>query len=78
MLQEKDCPQVTHTIQISTRHKYASICFSERYILEAFSKTKHLLTDTYVKFEPDYNTRIRISIENLPIELPDKEVKTLL
>lgn len=36
----------------------------------------NLITD--VKFEPDYHTRIEISIENISIELPNKEVKTLL
>ena len=66
------------TLTQSTCHKYASVGFTEQQILEKLCKTEHLVIDTYVKFEPHYLTRIRISIENVPNELPDKNVKTLL
>ena len=78
MLQEEDYLQETYTIQISTGHKYASICFTQKDIPEKLCETEHQLIDTYVKFKPDYHTRIRMSIEQVPIKLPGKEVKTLL
>ena len=68
----------THTIQISTCHRYASECFDTRDILLKFTSTEHSLLDHPIIFAPDYNDKTRISIENLPIELPDKEVKTFL
>ena len=69
----------TDTIQISTCRRYASMCFTTREILEDFCKWEYELPpDQYVSFEPDYHSRIRISIENIPIELPDKEVRTFL
>ena len=50
-----------------------------RKTLLKFCNTEHqLLPNTYVHFEPDYHDKIRISIENIPIELPDREVKTFL
>ena len=60
MLQEENYLQEIHTIQISTWHKYASICFTERHILEKFCETEHLLTDTYVQFQPDYHKNQKI------------------
>ena len=67
-----------YTIQISTCHRYASICFKTRELLLEFCQNEHLLHDVPVLFLPDYHERIRISIENLPIELPDTEVKNFL
>lgn len=65
--------------QISTSPRFASACFTEQEILEKFCKTEYLLTfNTHLKVELNYKTRIRIYIENIPIELPDIEVKTLL
>ena len=67
MLAEEDYLAETHTIQISTCHRFTSICFTERQILKEFCESEHLLPpDIYVKFEPDYYTKIRISIENIP------------
>ena len=54
MLQEENYFQRTHTIQIPKWHKYASIGFTQRDILEQLCETEHLLADTYIKFEPDY------------------------
>ena len=69
----------THTIQISSCHRFASICFTNREILLKFYNTEHqLLTNTYVHFEADYHDKIQISMENVPIELPNREVKTFL
>ena len=68
----------THTIQISTCHRNASICFDTREVLLKFTNTEHLLLNEQITFQPDHDDKIRVSIENLPIELPDKEVKTFL
>ena len=68
----------THTIQISTCHRYASICFDTRDILLKFTSTKHSILNSPIIFVPYHDDKIRISIENLPTELPDKEVKTFL
>ena len=69
----------THTIPISACHRYTSICFETRETLLKFTNTEHLiLPNNLITFQPDHNNKIRISIENLPIELPDKEVKTFL
>ena len=43
-------------------------------ILLKFINIEHLLHD----IEPDHHDKMHISIENLPTELPDKEVKTFL
>ena len=43
-----------------------------------FADTDHLLKDVPITFEPDYYEKIRISIENLPTELPDSVVKEFL
>ena len=43
-----------------------------------FVDTDHLLADTTITLEQDYYDKFRISIENIPIELPDKEVKEFL
>ena len=40
--------------------------------------TDHLLADKTITLEPDYYDKFRISVENIPIELPDKEVKEFL
>ena len=67
MLAEEDYLAETHTIQISTCHRFASICFTERQMLKEFCEAEHLQPpDIYVKFEPDYHTKIRISIGNIP------------
>ena len=67
--QEEDHLQETHTIQISTSHKYASICFTVQSILQKFCKTEHLLNANYVRSEPDYHKRIMKSIETIPVEI---------
>ena len=68
----------THVIQISTCHRFASVCFDTRETVLAFTTAEHSLINTPTKFYPDYYQKKRISIENLPIELPDKEVKNFL
>ena len=79
MLAEEQFIEEIHTIQISTCHKYTSICFNTRDMLITFCENQHeILPDTFIKFEPDYQEKIRISIENIPIELPNKDVKTFL
>ena len=76
MLDEEDILHEIDTIQISTFYRYASICFKTRELLLEFCNNEHLLlTDVPLLFSPDYHERIRISIENLPVELPDTEVK---
>ena len=78
MLAEEDYLTETSTIQIFSCHRSASTCFRERDILKKFCEAKHLLSlNTYVKIESDYYTRIRTSIENIPVKLPDMD-KTLL
>ena len=72
MLQNEDYQHAIHTIQISTCNRFLSICFDTRKILLQFVKTEYLLADTPITFEPDYFDKIRISIENVPIKLPDK------
>ena len=67
-----------HVIQVSACHKFASICFDTRETRLTFTNTEHSLSNVPIKFYPDYYEKKRISIENLPIELPDKEVKTFL
>ena len=79
MLEQEDYLEEITTIQISTCHRFVSIWFTNREILETFCQNEHLLlSNTYTKFEPDYQTKIRISIENIPIELPDREIKKFL
>ena len=66
-------------IQIPTCHRYISICPKTRELLLQFCEQEHSLpSDIHVTFTPDYYDRIRISIENLPIELPDEDVKEFL
>ena len=68
-----------NTIQISTRHRFASLCFDTTETLITFTNTEHLiLPNISITFQPDYYEKKRISIENLPTGLPDKEVKTFL
>ena len=78
MLSNENYLHETHTIQISTYKRFLSICFDWREILLQFVGTDHLLTDIPVTFEPGYYDKIRIFIENIPIELPDQEVKKFL
>ena len=79
MLEKENYLEEIIAIQISTCHRFASICFTNREILETFYQNEHLLLpNIYVKFETDYQTRIRISIENIPIELSNREVKKFL
>ena len=79
MLYEENLLHEIDTIQISTCHRYISICFKTRELLLDFCEHEHtILTDTIAKFTPDYYDRNRISVENLPIELPDKDVKKFL
>ena len=76
MLYEENLLHEIDTIQISTCHRYISLCFKTRELLLDFCEHEHtLLTDTIAKFTPDYYDRTRISVENLPIELPDEDVK---
>ena len=78
MLAKEDYLTETHTIQISSCHAPTLVSFTVEHILETFLEAEHLLPpNTYGKFESDYYTRIRISTENRPIELPDKD-NTLL
>ena len=68
-----------HIIQMSKCHRFASLCFDTRERLLPFSNTGHLiLPNISITFQLDYYEKKRMSIENLPIELPDKEVKTFL
>ena len=79
MLYEENLLHEIDTIQISTCHRYISICFKTRELLLEFCEHEHtILTDTLAKFTPDYYDRTRISVENLPIELPDEDVKKFL
>ena len=79
MLAKEDNLSETHSIQISSCHRFSSICFTNREILLKFCDTELLLIpNTYVHLESDYHTRIVIPIENIPKELSDKEVKIFL
>ena len=79
MLAEEEYLEETHRIQISTCHTFIFIFFNTIDILLTFCETEHeILPNIHIQFEPDYHDKIRISIENIPIELPDKEVKTFL
>ena len=79
MLAEELFIEEIRTIQITTCHRYISICFNTRDSPIIFCESQHeILPDTFIKFEPDYQEKTRISIENIPIELPDKGVKTFL
>ena len=68
----------THVIQISTCHRFASVYSDTRETLLTFTNTEHSLSNIPIQFYPDSYEKKRISIENLPIELPDKEVKAFL
>ena len=53
--------------------------FQYQRIPSEFCTTEHLLLpNIYVNFVPEYYIRIRVSIENIPLEQPDREVKNLL
>ena len=58
-------------IQISTSHRYAWICFKDRDVMENLCEEEHFITN-------DYQKKIRISIENIPIELQDTKIRTFL
>ena len=78
MLFKEGYMNAVHVIQISTCHRSASICFDTKEDLLQFTKAEHSLQETRNTFYPDYYERKIISIENLPTELPDKEVKSFL
>ena len=65
-------------IQISTSHRYISICLKDRDTMGTFCKEEHYIKNDSVVFTPDYQKKIRISIENIPIELQDKKIRTFL
>ena len=68
VLAEEDYLTETNMIQISFCHRSASMSFREQNTLDKLCEPEHLLPpNTCVKFEPDYHTRIRISIENIPV-----------
>ena len=76
MLHEENLLHNIDATQISTCHRYASICFKTRELLLEFCKQEHIiLPDIPVQFAPDYYD---ISIENLPIELPNEDVYDFL
>ena len=78
MLLNENYLQQIHTKQISTCKRFLSLCFDTRGTLLQFPDTDHILLDTPIFFEPEYYQKIHISIENIPIELPDDEVKNFL
>ena len=78
MLHEEGLLHEIDTTQISTCHRYVSIYFKSRQLLLEFCKQEHTLLQKLIQFTPDYHERIRISIENLPIELPNEEVRNFL
>ena len=45
--------------------------------MEAFCQEEHLMLGDPTTFTPDYQSKIRISIENIPIELPHTKIRTL-
>ena len=65
-------------IQISTCHRYVSIRFKDRDIMENFCEEEHFITNEPITFTPDYQKKIRISMENIPIELQDTKIRTFL
>ena len=79
MLFEENYLHDIDTIQISTCHRFISICFNSRQILLTSCEDEHqILPDLHIKFTADHSEIIRISVENIHIELPDTEVKTFL
>ena len=78
MLENKNYLHNIHTTEISTCNRFLSICFDTRETLLKFVGTDHLLADIPITLEPDNYDKIQLSIENIPIELPDKEVKEFL
>lgn len=65
-------------IQIATCHEHVSICFKDRNTMETFCEEEHFIQTEPMTFIPDYQNRIRISIENIPIELTDAKIRTFL
>ena len=78
MLLNENYLQQIHTKQISTCKRFLSLCFDTRGTLLQSADSDHILLDTPIFFEPEYYQKIHISIENIPIELPDDEVKNFL
>ena len=79
MLSEENYLHDIDTIQISTCHRFISICFNSRQTKVTYCEEEHqILPDIPIKFRPDHSKIIRISIINTPIELPDKDAKTFL
>ena len=66
MLQEEDLLDEIDTTQISTCHRYISICFKSRQLLLEFCEQEHILQDLSIQFISDYYERTRISIETYP------------
>ena len=66
------------SIQISTCYRYLSICFQNRELMEEFSLNEHNIIEYTITFYQDYEKKIRISIENLPIELSDAKIRQFL
>lgn len=55
MLTKEDNLNETHTIQISTCHRFVSICFDTREALLKFTNTdQYVLPHTPIIFKPEY------------------------
>ena len=65
-------------IQISTCHGYLSICFQNRDIMKESCQNEHIIIEYTITFNSDYQKKIRISIENSPIELADAKIRQFL
>ena len=66
MLTKEDNFNETHTIQISTCHRFVSICFDTRETLLTFTNTEqYVLPHTPIIFKREYYDKILISIENI-------------
>ena len=64
---------------MSTCYRYISICFKDQETMETFCEEEHHITETIkMNFIPDYHRKIRISIENIPIELQDTKIRNFL
>ena len=60
-------------IQISTCYRYLSICFQNRNLMAEFCQNEHNIIEYTITFYQDYQKKVRTSIENLPIELPNEK-----
>ena len=65
-------------IQISTYYRYVSICVKDRDIMENFCEEKHFIMNDSITFTQDYQKKISSNIENIPIELQDIKIRTVL